>query len=40
VDSDESLPLFKRMTISYMLGDQHGLFEAMTAAQAELPYAV
>jgi len=37
VDSDDTRPLFERMSLTYMLGDQHGLFGAMMAAQSELP---
>jgi len=28
--------IFQRMTLSYGLGEQHGLFSAMQAAQSEL----
>ena len=36
--SDEGPSILQRMTLSYTLGDQHGLYEPMKAAQAELGF--
>jgi m7GpppX diphosphatase len=37
LDPDEGPCILERMTFTYGLGNQHGLFAAMKAAQAELP---
>jgi hypothetical protein len=36
LDSDDGASVFERMTLTYGLGDQHGLFETMNSAQTEL----
>ncbi len=39
LELDQELPgpgIFQKMTLTYGLGDQHGLFAAMKAAQAAL----
>ena len=33
---DSGPSILERMTFTYALGDQHGLYEAMRAAQSEL----
>ncbi|KAI0646139.1 scavenger mRNA decapping enzyme [Trametes meyenii] len=37
-DPDEGLSILQRMTLTYTLGEQHGLYEPMKAAQGELGY--
>ncbi|KAI0674140.1 scavenger mRNA decapping enzyme [Trametes maxima] len=37
-DPDESPSILQRMTLTYTLGEQHGLYEPMKAAQGELGY--
>lgn len=32
----ESLGIFERITLTYGLGEQHGLYDAMKAVQAEI----
>ena len=36
LDPDDGPSMFERMTLTYGLGDQHGLFESMKAAQSSL----
>jgi len=36
LDEPTGPSIFQRMTISYSLGEQHGLFSSMNAAQSEL----
>jgi len=36
LDEPTGPSIFQRMTLSYGLGEQHGLFSAMKAAQSEL----
>lgn len=36
LDPDNGSGIFERLTLTYGLGNQHGLFEAMKEAQIEL----
>ena len=37
-DADNGPSILQRMTLTYSLGEQHGLYEPMKAAQQELNY--